>query len=167
MGLGWGIEEEVKEMGDDDDEWREAMQEAEGPRGTDASMRDVQGLVDGDMHMVDEEREEHYGMAVDGPAPSGDFRFDEGEDEEEMHQPVVKSKLNGALSLEKKVPATISPSNLSSSTAKPTARKSRAILILLAFPSKPPTKNKAQAKELEPEASPVLPVKSGRLTSHL
>ena len=70
VGVGRGIEEEVKEMGDDDDEWREAVQEAEGPRSTDASMREVQGLVDGDVHMVDEEREEHYGMDVDGPAPA-------------------------------------------------------------------------------------------------
>ena len=51
------------------------MQQAEEPRGTDASMREVQGLVDGDVHMVDEEREEHHGMDVDGPAPGEDFRF--------------------------------------------------------------------------------------------
>ena len=80
VGVGRGIEEEVKEMGDDDDEWGEAVQEAEGPRGTDASMREVQGLVDGDVHMVDGEMEEHHGMDVDGPAPGEDFRFDEDED---------------------------------------------------------------------------------------
>ena len=53
VGVGRGIEEEAKGMGDDDDEWGEAVQEAEGPRGTDASMREVQGLVDGDVPMVD------------------------------------------------------------------------------------------------------------------
>ena len=73
MGVGRGIEEEVKEMGDDDDEWGEAVQEAEEPRGTDASMREVQGLVDGDVHMVDEEREEHHGMDVDALAPREDL----------------------------------------------------------------------------------------------
>lgn len=52
-------------MGDDDEEWGEAVQEVEGPRGTDASVRVVQGLVDG-------EREEHSGMDVDGRSP-GEF----------------------------------------------------------------------------------------------
>ena len=55
MGVGRGIEEEVKEMGDDDDDWGEGVQESETPRGTEASMRGVQGLVDGDVHMVDGE----------------------------------------------------------------------------------------------------------------
>ena len=41
MGVGRGIEEEVMVMGDDDDEWGEAVQEAEEPRGTDASVREV------------------------------------------------------------------------------------------------------------------------------
>ena len=116
-------------MGDDDDEWGEAVQEAEEPRGTDASMREVQGLVDG-VHMVDEEREEQHGMDVDGHASGEDFRFDGDEDEEEeMHRPVVKSKLNGALSSGKKVPTTPPLSKPSSSTAKPTARKSPVKLV--------------------------------------
>ncbi|KIJ92959.1 hypothetical protein K443DRAFT_684887 [Laccaria amethystina LaAM-08-1] len=161
VGVGRGIEEEVKEMGDDDDEGGEAVQEAEGPRGTDASMREVQGLVDGDVHMVDEESKEHYGMDVDGPAPGEDFRFDEDEDEEEeMHRPEVKSKPNGALSSVKKVPATSSPSKPSSSTAKLITRKSPVKLVPVAIPPKTPTKNKAKAKELEPELSPLSPVKS-------
>ena len=84
MGVGRGIEEEVKEMGDDDDECREAVQEAEEPRGTDASMREVQGLIDGDVDLVDGRTEEHYGM---GPSPGEDFRFDEDkDDEEEMYR---------------------------------------------------------------------------------
>ena len=62
VGVGRGIEEEVKEMGDDDDESGEGVEEAEALSGTDASMREVQGLVDGDVHMVDGEREEHYGI---------------------------------------------------------------------------------------------------------
>ena len=166
VGVGRGIEEEVKELGDDDDEWGEAVQEAEGPRSTDASMREVQGLVDGDVHMVDEEREEHHGMDVDGPAPGKDFRFDEDEDEdEEMHRPEVKSKLNGGLLSGKEVSATSSPSKPSSSTAKPTTRKSPVKLVPVAIPVKTPTKNKAKAKELE--LSPLPPVKSGPLTSRL
>ena len=168
VGVGRGIEEEVKEMGDDDDEWGEAVQEAEEPRGTDASMREVQGLVDGDVHMVDEEREEHHGMDVDGPAPGGDFRFDEDEDkEEEMHRPVVESTPNGSLSSGKKVPATSSPSNPPSAAAKPTTGKSLVKLVPVAIPSKAPTKNKAKAKDLEPECSSLSPVKSGSLTSRL
>ena len=75
------------------------MQEAEELKGTDVSMREVQGLVDGDVHMVYEGTEEHYGMDVDGPAPGRDCRFDE----EKMHQPVVKPKLDGALSSGKNV----------------------------------------------------------------
>ena len=59
VGVGRGIEEEVKEMGDDDDECGEAVQEAEEPRGTDASMREVQGLIDGDVDLVDDGTEEH------------------------------------------------------------------------------------------------------------
>ena len=89
MGLGRGIEEEVKDMGDHDDEpgEREGMQEAETPSGTDASMREVQGLVDGDVHMVDGGTKEQYGMDVDGPALREDFRFDEDkDDEEDMHR---------------------------------------------------------------------------------
>ena len=105
MGLGRGIEVEVKEMGDDNDEWGVAMQEAEEPRGTDASLREVHGLIDGDVHMVNGGTEEHYGMDVDGPAPGEDFRFDEDEDkEEEMHRPVVNSTPNGSLSSGKKYP---------------------------------------------------------------
>ena len=74
-------------MGDDDDEWGKAVQEAEGPRGTNASMREVQRLVDGDVHLVHGEMEEHYGMEVDGPAPGEDFRFDEDKDDkEQMHR---------------------------------------------------------------------------------
>ena len=120
VGVGRGIEEEVKEMGDDDDEWGEAVQEVEGPRGTDTSMREVQGLVDGDVHMVYEGTEENYGMDVDCPAPGEDFRFDEDEDkEEEMHRPVVNSTPNGSLSSGKKVPATSSPSNLPPRLLKP------------------------------------------------
>ena len=112
--------------------------------------------------------EEHYGMDVDGPAPGEDFRFDEDEDEEEeMHRPVVNSKLNGALSSGKKVPATSSPSKPSSSTAKPTTRKSPVKLVPVAIPVKTPTNNRAQAKELEPGFSPLPPVKSGPLTSRL
>ena len=81
------------------------MQEAEEPRGTDASLREVHGLIDGDVHMVDGGTEEHYGMDVDGPAPGEDFRFDEDEDkEEEMHRPVVNSTPNGSLSSGKKHP---------------------------------------------------------------
>lgn len=72
-------------------------------------------------------------------------------------RPVVKSKLNDALSPGKKVLATSSPSKLSSSTAKPTTRKNLVKLIPVANPSETPTKNKAQVKELGP--------KSGRLTS--
>ena len=118
--------------------------------------------------MVDEEREEHHGMDVDGPAPGEDFRFDEDEDEEEeMHRPVVKSKLNGALSSGKKVPTTPPLSKSSSSTAKPTTRKSPLKLVSVAIPSETPTKNRAHAKELEPEFSPLPPVKSGPLTSRL
>ena len=41
VGVGRGIEEEVMVMGDDDDEWGEAVQEAEEPRGTDSSVREV------------------------------------------------------------------------------------------------------------------------------
>ena len=80
LGVEWGIEEEVKEMGDDDDEWGEregGVQEAETLSGTDASMREVQGLIDGDVHMVDEEREEQYGMDMDGSAPGEEFRLDD------------------------------------------------------------------------------------------
>ena len=102
MGVERGIEEEVKEMGDDD-EWGEAVQEAEEPRGTDASMREVQGLIDGDVHMVHGEMEEHYGMDVDGPAPGEDFDEDEDK-EEEIHRPVVNSTPNGSLSSGKKHP---------------------------------------------------------------
>ena len=132
------------------------MQEAEEQRGTDASMREVQCLVDrGDVHLVDGEKEEHYGMDVDGPAPGGDSRFDEGEDEEEeMHRPVVKSTPNGSSSSGKKVPATSSPSKPPSAAAKPTTGKSLVKLVPVAIPSKTPMKNKAQAKELEPEFSP-------------
>ena len=143
------------------------MQEAEEPRGTDACMRQVQSQVGGDVHIVGGERVAHYGMDVDGPAPGKDFRFDKDEDEEEeMHRPVVKSTPNGSLSSGKKVPATSSPSN-PPSTAKPTTRKSLVKLVPVPIPSKAPTKNKAKATELEPEVSPVLPVKSGRLTSRL
>ena len=38
-------------------------------------MREVQGLVDGGVHMADGARDEHYGMDVDGPAPGEDFGF--------------------------------------------------------------------------------------------
>ena len=110
---------------------REGVQEAETSRGTDASMGEVQGLTDGDVHMVDGGTEEHDGMDVDGPAPGQDFRLDKDENEEQMHQPVVKSKLNDALSSGKKVPATPSPSKPSSSTTKPTTRKSLVKLIPL------------------------------------
>ena len=89
-------------------------------RKKDASMREVQGLVDGDVDMVDGEREEHYGMDMDGPAPGEDSRFDEDEDEEEeTHRPAVKSTPNGSLSSGKKVPATSSPSNLPPRLLKP------------------------------------------------
>ena len=71
-----------------------------------------------------------------------------------MHRPVVKSKLNDALSSGKKVPAASSPSKPSSSTAKPTTWKSLVKLVPVAIPSKTPMKNKAPAKELEPEFSP-------------
>ena len=143
------------------------MQEAEEPRGTDASMREVQGLVDG-VHMVDEEREEHHRMDVDGHAPGEDSRFDEDEDEEEeMHRPVVKSKLNGAFSSGKEVPATSSSSKPSSSAVKPTTRKSPAKLVPVAVPSKSLTKNKTKAKELKQEFSPSSPVEAGPLTSLL
>ena len=146
----------------------EGVQEAETPSGMDVSMREVQGLVDGDVHMVDVGTEEHYGMDMDGPAPGGDFKFDEDEDEDkEMHQRVVKSTPNGSLSSGKKVSATSSSSNPSSSTAQPTARKSPVKLVHIAIPSKAPTKNKAKAKELEPECSSLSPVKSGSLTSRL
>ena len=138
---------------------REGVQEAETPSGMDASMREVQGLVDGDVDMVDDEREEHYGMDVDGPAPGEDFRFDEDE-EEEMHWPVVKSTPNGSLSSGKKVSATSAPSKLASSTAEPTTRESPVKLVPVAVPSKTPMKNKAKAKELELEFSPLSPVKS-------
>ena len=37
------------------------MQEAETPSGTDGRMREAQGLAEGDVHMVDAEREEHMG----------------------------------------------------------------------------------------------------------
>ena len=155
-------------MGDDDDEWGEAVQEAEGTRDTDASMREVQGPVDGDVHIVDGERGERYGMDVDGPAPGEDFRLDEDEDEEEeMHRPAVMSQLNGALSSGKEVPATSSPLKPSSSTAKRTTRKRLVKLVTFAIPSKTPTKNEVKAKELEPEFSPLSPVKSGPLTSRL
>ena len=167
VGLGRGIEVEVKEMGDDDDEWGEAVQEAEEPRGTDGSMREVQRQVNGDVHMVNEEREGHYGMDVDGPPPREDFRFDEDEDEEEMHWPVVKSTPNGSLSSGKKVPAPSSPSKPPSVAAKLTAGKSLVKPVPVAIPLKTPMKNKAQAKELGLEVSPMLPVKSGRLTNRL
>ena len=125
------------------------MQEAEEPRATDASMRKVQGLVDGDVHMVDGERVEHYGMDEDRPAPSEDVRFDKDEDEEEeMHRPVVNSMPNGSLSSGKKVPATSSPSKPPSAAAKPTTGKSLVKLVPVAIPSKTPMKNKAKAKEL-------------------
>ena len=145
---------------------REEMQEAETSRGMDASMREVQGLTDGDVHMVDGGTEEHDGMDVDGPAPGEDFRLDADENEDHMHRPVVKSKLSDALSSGKKVPAS-SPSKPSSSTAKPTTRKSLVKLVPVAIPSKTPMKNKAKAKELEPEFSPLSPVKFGPLTNHL
>lgn len=131
-----GSEKEVKEMGDDGDEWEEGVPKPEGPR-------EVQSQVDGDVHMADGEREENYGMDADGLAPDEDFRFDE--DEEDRHRPVVKSKLNGALSSGKIVPATISSSNPSSSTAKPTTSKGSAKLVPVAIPSKTPKKNKAKA----------------------
>lgn len=124
-----GSEKEVKEMGDDGDEWEEGVPKPEGPR-------EVQSQVDGDVHMADGEREENYGMDADGLAP------------------VVKSKLNGALSSGKIVPATISSSNPSSSTAKPTTSKGSAKLVPVAIPSKTPTKNKAKTKELERELAP-------------
>ena len=133
---------------------RKGAQEAETSRGTDVSMREVQGLADGDVHMVDGGTEQHDGMDVDGPAPGEDFRLDADENEDHMHRPVVKSKLNDALSSGKKVPAASSPSKPSSSTAKPTTWKSLVKLIPVAIPSKTPMKNKAQAKELEPEFSP-------------
>ena len=79
--MGRGFEEQWKEMGDHDDERGEGVQESETSRGTDASMREVQGLSDGDVHMVDGGTEEHDGMDVDGPAPGEDFRFDEDENE--------------------------------------------------------------------------------------
>lgn len=141
-----GSEKEVKEMGDDGDEWEEGVPKPEGPR-------EVQSQVDGDVHMADGEREENYGMDADGLAPDEDFRFDEDE-EEDRHRPVVKSKLNGALSSGKIVPATISSSNPSSSTAKPTTSKGSAKLVPVAIPSKTPTKNKAKTKELERELAP-------------
>ena len=99
MGVGRGIEEEVKEMGDHDDEpgEREGMQEAETPSGTDASMREVQGLVDGDVHMVDGGTEEQYGMDVDGPALREDFRFDEDKDEKEDVHPLCSNSSSTAL----------------------------------------------------------------------
>ena len=80
-------------MGDDGDESgeREGLQEAEAPSVADASMREVQGLINGDVHMADEESED-CGMDVDGPASGEHFRFDEDEDEEEMHRPVVKAQ---------------------------------------------------------------------------
>ena len=144
------------------------MQEAEEPRATDASMREVQGLVHGDVHMVDGERVEHYGMDEDGPALGKYFRFDEHEDkEEEMHRPVVMSQLNGALSSGKEVPATSSSLKASSSTAKRTTRKSLVKLVSFAIPSRTPTKNAVKAKELEPEFSPLSPVKFGPLTGCL
>ena len=161
MGVGRGIEEEVMVMGDDDDECGEAMQEVEEPRGSDASMREVQGLIDGEVHMVHGEMEEHYGMDVDGPAPGEDFIFDEDEDEEEMHRPVVNSTPNGSLSSWKKVPATSSPSKPPSATAKPTTRKRLLKLVPVAVPSKAPTKSKAKAKDLDPECSSLSPVKFG------
>ena len=131
--LGRGIEEEVKQMGDDDDETGKGVQEAAAPRGSNASTREVQGLTHGGVHMVDGGKEEHYGMDVYGPAPSENLRFDEDEDEEEaMHQPVVKSC---ALSSGKKVPATSSPLKPSSSTAKRTTRKSLVKLLSFAIPS--------------------------------
>ena len=107
VGVGWGVKEEVKEMGDDNDEGGEG----EGSRGTDVSMRQVQSQVDNNMHIVHGERVEHYEMDNNGPPPGEDVSFDEDEDEEEeMHRPVVKSKLNNALLSEKKVTATSSPS---------------------------------------------------------
>ena len=144
------------------------MQKSEEWRGTDASMREVQGLVDGDVDMVDGEREEHFGMDMDGPAPGEDSRFGEDEDEEEeIHRPVVKSTPNGSLSSGKKVPATSSSSKPSSSAVKPTTRKSPAKLVPVAVPSKSLTKNKTKAKELEPKFSPSSPVEAGPLTSLL
>ena len=104
-------------------------------------------------------------MDEGGPAPGEDVRFDENKDEEEdMHRPVVKSC---ALSSGKKLPATSSPLEPSSSTAKRTTRKSLVKLVSFAIPSKTPTKNEATAKELEPEFSPLSPVKSCPLTSRL
>lgn len=44
-----GSEKEVKEMGDDGDEWEEGVPKPEGPR-------EVQSQVDGDVHMADGER---------------------------------------------------------------------------------------------------------------
>ena len=110
---------------------REGVQKAETCRGTDASMGEVQGLTDGDVHMVDGGTEEHDGMNVDSPAPGEDFRLDEDENEEEMHRPVVRSKLKDALSSGKKVPAASSPSKPSSSTAKRTTWKSLVKLVPL------------------------------------
>lgn len=93
---------------------------------------------------------------VDGPAPGEVFRFDE--DEEGMHRPAVKSELNDALPLGKKVPATSSPSKPSSSTVKPTTHKSRVKLVPVTISSKTWTKNKITAKELEPQLSPLAPL---------
>ena len=83
-----------------------------------------------------------------------------------MQQPVVESKLNGALSSGKKVPASSSLSKPSSPTVKPTTWKNSANLFLV-IPSKTPTKNKSKAKELKPEVSPLSPAKSGPLTSRM
>ena len=154
-------------MGDDDDEWGEGVQEAEGSRGMDACMRQVQSQVGGDVHIVGGERVAHCGMDEDGPAPDEDVRSDENEDEEEeMHRAVVKSKLNNASLSGKKVPAA-SPSKPSSSTAKPTTRKSSVKLVPVTFPSETPTKNNAKANELEPQLCPLSPAKSGPLISRL
>ena len=98
-------------------------------------------------------------MDEGGPAPGEDEA-----EEEEMHRPVVKSR---ASSSGKKVPVTSSPLKPSSSTAKRTTRKSLVKLVTFAIPSKSPTKNEVKAKELEPELSPLSPVKSGPLTSRL
>ena len=37
---------------------------------------------------MDEEREEHYGMDVDGPASGEHFRFDEDKDDEDETHPL-------------------------------------------------------------------------------
>ena len=124
---------------------------------------EVQGLVDGDVDMVDGKREEHYGMDVDGPAPGEDFRFDEDEEEEEkIHRLVVKSTPNGSSSSGKKVPATSSPSKPPFAAGKPTAGKSLVKLVPVAIPSKMPMKNKANAKELPVKAAQVKLAEEGK-----